>query len=363
VISRRKFVRNSAVAAGGLMLFGPSAFAGVKKIRIGVLAPSHCALPVLLAESRGHFKRNGVNVELVFAKGVPEILKGLGNKSLDFGQVVSPVAFGATAGHPKLPNLPLSAVQVLGTDGGVLSVSTYSGIESLSGLAGKTLGVHNPFMIHSLILNTVLEKQDLLPGRDIEIKTVPMSQMGKALADKQIDGFINPEPIPTILENKRLSKTLLLTNMFWHNHPCCMLVSRKSFFDEEKQLIKDVALSSMVAGLELDGLDSRKQALTEIHDNYDQYQRLSFAFMMNAFKQGRTGFYPFPYQSAGILIVKRMKEAGLIPESAGAKDLVQSVFRSQHALEMMLEAVKHVPGAKAPAGLSRQEKGPFSLGV
>ena len=71
--SRREFLYSTALATGGLVVLKSSAFAQTRTIKVGVLAPSHCALPVLSAKTKGMFKKAGVNAEVVFMKGMPEI--------------------------------------------------------------------------------------------------------------------------------------------------------------------------------------------------------------------------------------------------------------------------------------------------
>lgn len=182
-----------------------------------------------------------------------------------------------------------------------------------------------------------------------------MSEMGKALKEDQIDGFINPEPLPSILENKGLSKSVLLTRMFWLDHPCCLLCSRRSLFDNEKNLVKDVTLACMIAGLELDSVIFRTKAISEVHTEFAAYQKLPLPVLLKAFKPKRSDFYPFPFRSAGILVARQMKKEGLMAPEIDANKLISEVFKSEYAMDLMKSAVKEVRGAKMPPGLNREE--------
>lgn len=355
MISRRTFIRNIAATAGGLAFFGTSVFAQ-KTVKIGVLAPSHCALPAVLAKTRGLFQKTGVSAEIVFLKDMPEIVKSLYEGALDFAQLITPIALGASAGNPKLPQMSLAVTQVLGVNGGVLAVAAGSDIKKLTDLKGKQIGIHSPFMVHSLILNLILEKSGLSPEKDIEIKIIPMNEMQRAIETNQIDGFIHPEPLPTFLENKGRSKSLLLTRMFWLNHPCCLLTCKHSLFDAEKSLVQDVTLACTAAGLELDSAVFRNKAVTDVHSSSAPYQQVPLPYLLKAFAPRRSDFYPFPFQSAGLVAARQMKKQGMLAPHIEEEKLVREVFKSEYAMEIMKQAVKEIQGAKMPPGLSREEK-------
>jgi ABC-type nitrate/sulfonate/bicarbonate transport system substrate-binding protein len=355
MISRRTFVRNAAVTAGGIALFGTSVFAQ-KTVKIGVLAPSHCALPPVLANTRGLFQKTGVSAEIVFLKDMPEIVKGLHDGTLDFAQLITPITLAAGAGSPKLPKMSLAVTQVLGVNGGVLSVAAGSDIKQITDLKGKRIGIHSQFMVHSLILNLILEKSGLSPEKDIEIKIIPMTEMQQAIEANQIDGFIHPEPLPTFLENKGRSKSLLLTRMFWLNHPCCLLTCKHSLFETEKNLVRDVTLACTLAGLELDSAVFRNRAIADVHSSSAPYQQVPLLYLLKAFAPRRSDFYPFPFQSAGRVAARQMKKQGMLESHIEEEKLVQEIFKSEYAMEIMKQAVSEVQGAKMPPGLNRQEK-------
>jgi ABC-type nitrate/sulfonate/bicarbonate transport system substrate-binding protein len=343
-------------AAGGLALFGGKAFAAPGKTRIGVLAPSHCALPVLRAQGNGLFKKYGVAADVVFAEKMDDIVRGIAKGELEFGQLTTSMALAMGSGYPKLPKVAVGTAQVLGANGGSLSVSTKADVKKLADLKGKAIGVHSPLLVHSLILNLILAKSGIDPEKDMTVKVVPMGEMAEALKEGRIDGFINPEPIPTMLETEGIARTLVATKTFWVDHPCCVLAARKSFFEKEKGLVRDVTMAGIEAGLELDDPLVRKKAITDVYNATPAYQQIPLPVLLKAFDAQRTGFYPFPYRSAGLIVAEQMKARGLLGPAAEGEGLVAEVFASELSMEVFREAAKNVKGARLPSGLSRKEK-------
>jgi len=352
---RRTFLQGAALAAGGSIIGCPDGWATPSAVRIGIMAPSHCALPVAYAGARRQFAKDGIRAELVYFDSMPEIVRGLHLGELQFGQLTTPLALALGAGNPKFPPMKVAAAQVLGINGGVLAVSAKSNIATLQDLKGKQIGVHSPYMIHSVILNMLMEKSGLDPSKDLEVTIVPMKDMGSALKEGTVDAVIGPEPLPTLLQHKGLSKTLLITRMFWHNHPCCLLACPVDTFDKSPEMVEQVTLACMTAGLELDGVVTRPDAIAETHAAYPKYGQVPLEQLLSAFQSRRSDFYPFPYQSAGLLVAQQMKSNGLLPPEIDEKQLVADVFRSDLALEFVAAAAGRVPGAVAPMSAYREE--------
>ena len=354
MINRRQFIKKlSGLSA---ILIKPSfIFAKQNIYKIGVLAPSHCALPVVLAKCSDLFKKAGINAEIVFANDMTDIVKGLSNGELHFGQVTYPISFAINSSSEKFPKFNIVATQVLGTNGGILGVHIDSGIKKLSDLKGKTIGVHSPFMIHSLILNVILEKSGLVPGKSVKIKNIHMSKLFEALKQRQIDAFINPEPLPYFLEQKGMSKSILPTRMFWLNHPCCLLCTNRNLYEKETNFVKDFTYATTVAGLKLDNPVLRKNAIFDVHKAFPVYNKIPLDYLLNAFKPRASDFYPFPFQSSGIIITNQMKKYSLIPSNLNNLELVKKTILSELSLEIIKKAKNEIPGTAMPPGLNRKE--------
>ncbi|KPA09934.1 ABC transporter substrate-binding protein [Candidatus Magnetomorum sp. HK-1] len=353
--TRRQFVKQAAASIGGLAILGPTQiFAKASLVKIGVYAPSHCALPIVYAYHNNVLKNNGVNAEIVYCSGMPDIMKKLITGEIHFAQLMSPMVFQMHAGQMKAPQKSLAVTQVLGTNGGILGISSQSNIKKVQDLAGKSIGVHSPLMVHNLILTLLLEKYGLNKN-NINIQTVPMNQIRDALVQKKIDAFINPEPLPTLLESQKISKSLLMTRMFWNNHPCCVLTTSKKLFDSEQKMVQDVTRATTISGLLLDNIAFRKNGIAKIYDFKTPYQKIPLEYLQKAFKPRKSDFYPFPFLSSGEVIIQQMKKIKLLPEITSPKTLVKDVFQASFAMNIIKQAAAEAPGASIPSKPERNE--------
>ena len=354
--TRRQFVKQTATAIGSLAFFSPSKlFAQSKPVKIGIYAPSHCSLPVVHAFHNAFLKKNGVTAEIIYCSGMPDILKKLISGEIDFAQLMSPMVFQMHFGQMKLPQTSLAVTQFLGTNGGVLGISTKSNIQKVQDLSGKRIGVHSPLMIHTVILMLLLEKYGLDPKK-IQILTIPMNQIKAAILEDKIDGFILPEPLPTMMEIQNIAKSLLVTRFFWLNHPCCLLTTRKDFFDNNQQLVQDVSRSVMTAGLELDNVVYRKQTIAKIHTYNSPYKNIALETLQKAFMSRRSDFFPFPFLSAGYIIVEQMIKSGLLPKTIDPKTSVKDIFQADFAMNIIKQASANIPGTSVPSKTERKEQ-------
>jgi len=355
ITTRREFVKQVAAGIGGLAFSTvTTSYAQPKPIRIAVYAPSHCAFPAVYAYHTEIYKKNGINCELVYCDSMQIIMKKLINKEVEFAQLMSPMVFQMHFGQMKAPQTSLAVTQVLGTNGGVLGVATQSNINKIKDLSNKKIGIHSPLMVHNIILQLLLEKYGLSKD-NMQIIVVPMKEMKDALVQRKIDGFINPEPLPTLLESNHLSKSILLTRMFWKNHPCCLLTTRKEILTNDLTMAEDVTRATSMACLILDDVTQRKQAISRFYDFNTPYKVISLSNLQKAFMPRRSDFYPFPFISSGYVIIQQMKKMNLLPLTLNTESSVKDIFMVDLAMKMIKQASDQVPGSSVPSSPERDE--------
>ena len=351
-ITRRSFLKIGA--AGALYAAvpfgtGASLFASEQKTaKIGILAPSHCALPVIYAQIQGEFKNNGVDAELVYKKTSKEIAMGILSGELDFGQVISPVVYAMQLGIGpfKGKNQDVVSPNWVGTDGGCLVVKAGSSIKKASDLKGKKIGVHSPLMFHNILIKEVFRQSGIDPEKDLAMETITMDKIVGALAKGEIDAFINPEPLCTVAIEKGIAEQMLTTQSLWNNHPCCVLTALKKTLDENENLVKDVSRAAIASASALDNPENRPALIQQIRDQNEMYQKLPLELLQKAFAPGRSDFGPFPYQSSTKTVAKLMKKSSLMPEDADIDKLSSDIFLSDFARARMQElAISDIPAS------------------
>jgi len=307
------------------------------RVKVAVLAPSHCALPMIYAQLAGFYKEHGLAVDIEFASSMEEIAKGIFSDRIHFGQFLTPMALAAHMGIGPFQGQQQSLVSPMwaGTNGGSMVVRHDSGIKLPQDLKGKTIGVHSRYILHYLITMELLERYNLSPDSDVFIKTINMNNMIEAMKKGEIDGFINAEPLSSAAVAQGVGRDFLLTKDLWFRHPCCCLTAKKSLFDQEKNLFKDFVTATMRSSLALNSPTTRREKLQYIWENIDQYQKLPLPVIQKAFTPGRTDFDPFPFQSSIRVVGKILLHNGLIPKDIAYEQSAREVFLSDYAREIL----------------------------
>ncbi len=360
-LTRRQLIQAFSMAAASAGLAGIPFFKGETSkayaatghtVRIGVIAPSHCAMTMIHAHLAGLYAKNGINAELKYLPTSKDIAQQLAQGSLDIGQLITPIFYGVHLGIGPFANYKqdLVSAQVAGSNGGVLVVHWNSPIRNAKDLKGATVGVHSPFMTHNLIINRLLRTHGIDPAKDVNIKVVPMPKMINALNKGEIDAFINPEPLGTFALEKAVGKELLVTKRLWPNHPCCLIAMRREYFEQDIKMSKAAYRATMESGLLLNSFKTRMDSIDLTRLQSPPYRKIPLETVIKAFVPGRSDFAPFPYQSSARAVLIMMWEAGLVPKSIDIEAAVHQTFLSDLSRELLTEL-----GAKPPANNDRKE--------
>jgi ABC-type nitrate/sulfonate/bicarbonate transport system substrate-binding protein len=137
-ISRRQVLRAAGPAALAAPYIAPAARAAGKRLQIGFCSQFLCAPPYLTATAGEFFKREGLDVEIIYLRGSPSVIQALAGGALDYGasnfeDVLTATQHGvALTRFLSTANLPLLALAV--------APGQAKAITSPKDLEGRTVG-------------------------------------------------------------------------------------------------------------------------------------------------------------------------------------------------------------------------------
>lgn len=201
--SRRKFTTGVALAAAGVTLRALGATARPERTRLTLAVGGKAALyhlPLTIAEQRGFFRAEGLNVTL---QNIPEGPQAAQAALADGAAVVGGAYEEVIQLHGQ--GLPLRAFVFQGrAPQVVLGVSTRNlpGFRSTAELRGRRIGVMSSGSGSHMIASLVLARAGLRPG-DVGFVAAPTAaQVLAALHGGQIGAVCHTDPVMTLLEQR-----------------------------------------------------------------------------------------------------------------------------------------------------------------
>lgn len=323
-----------------------------KPIRLGFLALTDAA-PLVVAQEKGFFARQGLRVELHREIGWATIREKIVYGELEAAQAPAPMLWSTQLGL-GCPACDVLTALVLNLNGNALTLSRAlleAGVRDAASLREHvrsrrhrlplTFGVVFTYSSHHLLLRDWLRTAGLEPERDVRIVVVPPAQMFRNLAAGTIDGFCAGEPWNTLAvregagwcptwsaaqEPGHLEKVLMVTRRFaegraaehaalvralgeaaaWcdepqHREGLADLLAEARFLNVPAKVIAPALLGQFDAGL------GRTETVPDFH----------------IFHRGDAGF---PAVAKAAALQQALVAAGLLP-AAAAPDLPRRLFR------------------------------------
>jgi NitT/TauT family transport system substrate-binding protein len=203
-------------------------------------------LPLTIAEQRGYFKTEGLEVTIVDFAGGSRALQALVGGSAD---VVSGAFEHTVNMQPKGQRLRAFVLQgrapqiVLG-----INPKTMPGYKTVADLKGKKVGVTAPGSSTNVMLNFALAKVGLKPS-DVSVIGVGTAQGAvAAMRAGQIDAMSNLDPVITMLQRsgdlKVVTDTRIVAEadrLFGGPMPAGCLYAQQSFIDKNPLTVQALA--------------------------------------------------------------------------------------------------------------------------
>ncbi|MBS1158058.1 MAG: putative ABC-type nitrate/sulfonate/bicarbonate substrate-binding protein [Proteobacteria bacterium] len=226
-LSRRDFLRLSALLTGAAALPKLACAANPNDpVRIGYL-PITDASPLLVAHSKKLFEAQGLEVEAPkLFRSWAQIVEAFMAGQVNVVHLLSPMTVWARYGS----NFPAKVVAWNHMSGSALTVAP--NIQNIKDLGGKKVAVPFWYSVHNVVLQHLLRENgltvvtkpaDSLKPNEVALAIMAPADMGPALANGAIAGFIVAEPFNAAAETNGIGRVLRFTGDVWREHACCVV--------------------------------------------------------------------------------------------------------------------------------------------
>lgn len=185
---------NSTATAGntGSATSAPDDTPAAATVTVGVV-PSLALGLLKVGEAKGLFADQGLTLKYVNVDSGPNVVTGVVAGQYDVGYTAYAPPVLAVAGGADLTVVSnVDTTGPDGTNGGVL-VRKDAGITTFKDLAGKKIATNAPRSLLSLTVAAAITK-DGGDASGISLVPLPFAQIGKAVADKQVDAGVILQP-------------------------------------------------------------------------------------------------------------------------------------------------------------------------
>ncbi|PTU74265.1 CmpA/NrtA family ABC transporter substrate-binding protein [Pseudomonas mangrovi] len=398
--SRRRFLKNSLLAAGGVALFGGMPLAGrstawaaggaleTTKAKLGFIALTDAA-PLFVADEKGFFAKYGMTgVEVLkqssWGTTRDNIVLGSANNGIDGGHILSPMPYLISAGTvtPNNQPVPMYILARLNLAGQCISVGQeYADLKvgldtrefkkalEAKKASGKKVSAAMTFPggTHDLWIRYWLAAGGIDPNSDINTITVPPAQMVANMKVGSMDTFCVCEPWNEQLINQKIGYTANTTGELWHNHPEKAFALRADYVDANPNATQALLMAVMEAQQFCEKPENREEVAQICAKRRwigapfkDIVERMRGDFdygtgkvVKNSPEQMRywDDFASYPFQSHDLWFLTENQRWGYLPQDFDTQALIAKVNRED--LWRAAATELGVPAAQIPTSTSR----------
>lgn len=338
--SRRDFLRLSALLTGAAAMPTLARAANPNDpVRIGYL-PITDSAPLLVAHARQLFEQEGLQVEAPkLFRSWAQIVEAFMAGQVNVVHLLSPMTVWARYGS----KFPAKVVAWNHMAGSALTVGP--NVQNIKDLGGKKVAVPFWYSVHNVVLQYLLRENGLsvvtkpagqLQPNEVQLSVMAPADMGPALANGAIAGFIVAEPFNAAAETNGIGRILRFTGDVWRDHACCVVSMHERDLNERPEWSQKVVNAVVKAqhwlrhnrqeGAQLLAKDAPgkytpfAQPVLErvLLPNAELEQRYlkEGAIRHGEWKEARIDFQPYPYPSYTEQLVQLLKQTKLEGDNA-----------------------------------------------
>jgi nitrate/nitrite transport system substrate-binding protein len=343
-------------------------------IRVGFMPLTDCA-SVVMASVLGLDEKHGIKIDLQRQHSWSGMRDRLLAGEIDAGHLLTGMLYGVETGigtaatrMAVLMNLSRNGQSITLSRG--LAAQGATDLASLAALVRKgqrrlTLAHTFPTGNHAMLLYYWLAAGGIDPLRDVQVATVPPSQMAANLAAGHMDGFCAGEPwgARAVLDGSGV--TVATSQDIWPDHPGKALGATAAFVDANPHACRSLVAAVLEASRWIDKSAAHRETVAEVLSSpaYVHAERHVIAGRLRGeYDDGlgkrwtdadplrfhADGDANFPWLSDGMWFMTQHRRWGLLREDVDYAALAARVNRVGLYREAAL-----VAGVAAPAGLMR----------
>ena len=331
-ISRRDFMKLTALLTGAVALPKLAHAANPNDpVRIGYL-PITDSSPLLIAHAKGFYENEGLKVEQPkLFRSWAQLVEAFMSGQVNVVHLLSPAAVWARYGS-KFPAKVVAWNHMAGS-----ALTVHPDIKNVKDLGGKKVAVPFWYSIHNVVLQHLLRENGLtvvtkstdnLKPTEVGLVILPPADMGPALSNKAIAGFIVAEPFNASAEYNGIGKVLRFTGDVWRDHACCVVTMHERDINDRPEWTQKVVNAIVNAQVWL--RDNRHESAfllsKDAPNKFTPFAPpvLDRVLLSNAtlteryikdgaikhpdWREARIDFQPFPYPSYTEQLVKLLKQ-------------------------------------------------------
>ena len=249
VLSRRGALRLGAaatVAAGGLLTARAWSQQPPRKLTFAWNAAAFCLSPVLVAQERGYFERNGLQIDLInYTGSTDQLLESLATGKAD-----------AAVGMIHRWLKPLESgfdVKIVGSShGGCVRMvgSKEAGVTGLQQLKGKTIGVSDLASPGKNFFAILLKKNGIDADKDVTWRQYPADLLDIAVNKGEIQAIADGDPTVYLIEKRNKGRYVEIASNLtgeYKDKVCCILGARGELVRNDRPTVSALVRSIVQA--------------------------------------------------------------------------------------------------------------------
>lgn len=211
-----------------------------RKLTFAWNANAFCLSPVVVAQERGYFEKNGLDVELVnYTGSTDQLLESLATGKAD-------AAIGMIHRWIKPLEAGLDVKLIGSSHGGCVRLVGVvgAGVTELSHLRGKTIGVSDLASPGKNFFSILLNKNGIDAEKDVAWRQYPADLLGIAVDKGEIQAIADGDPNVFLLEKQKPGAyKQLATNLSgeYANKTCCVVGAGGTLVRNERPVAAAVA--------------------------------------------------------------------------------------------------------------------------